>query len=297
MSKMAVQLQLKEGKVFVSSGDQPICEYQQATTPRDGAHPCANYIHPLFDFSGNPLTEDFPADHLHHRGVFWAWHQLQVDETPIGDGWMIERFRWEVTKSETLHQADGTAALNVAVDWKSEDFQNGVVPVVREQTSMKFYPDQADLRQIDFDIRLVATQPNTRIGGSDDDKGYGGFSLRIKMPEDLTFESQNGIQRPAYATVPASPWLTFRGRFNGEKASSVTLLTHPQSAGYPQPWILRSKRSMQNPVWPGQTPVALSTDQPTRLRYRLLVHRDTAESDQIEHWHRSYLADADAAVV
>ena len=33
---------------------------------------------------GQVLTEDFPADHLHHRGIFWAWHQVYVGEKAMG---------------------------------------------------------------------------------------------------------------------------------------------------------------------------------------------------------------------
>ena len=45
---------------------------------KDGKLARANYVHPLLDLDGEPLTEDFPADHPHHRGVFWAWHQVRI---------------------------------------------------------------------------------------------------------------------------------------------------------------------------------------------------------------------------
>ncbi len=54
------------------------------------------------------------------------------------------------------------------------------------------------------------------------------------------------------------------------------MMTHPGNPGVANQWILRRKRSMQNCVYPGRNPVALSTDKPTVLRYRLVIHRGTA---------------------
>ena len=30
-------------------------------------------IHPILAPSGATLTDDFPADHFHHSGLFWRW--------------------------------------------------------------------------------------------------------------------------------------------------------------------------------------------------------------------------------
>jgi hypothetical protein len=52
----------------------------------------------------------------------------------------------------------------------------------------------------------------------------------------------------------------------------LSVLCHKSTPGYPQPWILRRKASMQNPVYPGRGPVELSTEKPLVLRYRLIIH-------------------------
>ena len=33
----------------------------------------SGYIHPLVGPGGAVLTADWPVDHPHHRGVYWAW--------------------------------------------------------------------------------------------------------------------------------------------------------------------------------------------------------------------------------
>ena len=37
------------------------------------------YVHPLYAPNGVMLTDDFPVDHYHHRGVFWVWPIVNVD--------------------------------------------------------------------------------------------------------------------------------------------------------------------------------------------------------------------------
>jgi hypothetical protein len=42
------------------------------------AIPRSDYIHPLYGLNGEMLTNDWPdADHPHHRGIFWAWLEVE----------------------------------------------------------------------------------------------------------------------------------------------------------------------------------------------------------------------------
>ena len=77
-------------------------------------------------------------------------------------------------------------------------------------------------------------------------------------------------------------------KFDGKEPSGVVILCHPKSMGYPQPWILRNKKSMQNPVWPDQKPQVLSTKKPAILRYRLVLHEGKASTDSITQWNKEY---------
>ena len=74
-----------EEGVLITDGGQPVLFYQRRTKSYQGKMPRANYIHPLYGLDGQVLTEDFPEDHLHHRGVFLGWHQLTVDGRARGE--------------------------------------------------------------------------------------------------------------------------------------------------------------------------------------------------------------------
>ncbi|UCF15923.1 MAG: PmoA family protein, partial [Phycisphaerales bacterium] len=65
---------------LITEGSDNVMVYQRKHKSLDGKYTRANYIHPLYGLDGQVLTEDFPRDHPHHRGVFWAWHQLWLSD-------------------------------------------------------------------------------------------------------------------------------------------------------------------------------------------------------------------------
>ena len=284
----ALKTRVTADGVLITEGDAKVLFYQRATKSKGGKHARANYVHPLYDLGGNVLTEDFPADHLHHRGIFWAWHQLWVDDKMIGDGWIAKDIRWDVHDLQTFRGKDGSVSIVVAVDWKSPQWHNGKKALVKEATSIRVYPREGNFRKLDFNIHLKAVEPNTRLGGADNVKGYGGFSTRIKLPKGIRFTGEKGHVTPQRTPVVAGPWMDMTARFDKSGMSGLTILCHPKSTGYPQPWILRNKVSMQNPVWPGQHAKPLPIDRPLTLRYRLILHKGTATPQTLGRWHEAY---------
>ncbi len=127
------------------------------------------------------------------------------------------------------------------------------------------------------------------MGGSDDEKGYGGFCARIKLPDDLVFTSVNGPVIPQTTQVIAGPWMNFSGTFGpSDQESSLAILCHPSTPNYPAPWILRQQTSMQNIVFPGRNRVELSMEQPIVLRYRLLIHERSAQELDLPAMQSAY---------
>jgi hypothetical protein len=277
------RIQESDEGVLISEGDRKVLFYQRTPKSLDGRYRRANYVHPLYGLDGEVLTEDFPEDHRHHRGIFWAWHQVWVGRTRMGDGWATRDFDWDVQSVRPVASDAGSAGLEARVLWKSPALKGptgDLVPFVEERAFIRAHRRSDALRLIDFEIRLRALQPDVRIGGSEDEKGYGGFSVRIKLPDDLEFSGTDGPVQPQITAVDAGPWLNMSSRGRG-----LAILTHPANPQFPQPWILRPARSMQNPAWPGRHPVPLSEDEPLVLRYRLALHRgqlDRAALDKLQ---------------
>lgn len=249
----------------------PVLFYQKKIKSLKGEFGRNSYIHPLYNLKGEILTEDFPEDHPYHRGVYWAWHQIYVEDSLVSDSWTIDNFNSTITES-MVDIKGNTVLLNVTSEWSSPNHLNNV-PYLKEKIQLKIHEATTKFRIIDIKLTLNALVDNLKIGGSDNEKGYGGLCLRIKMPDNLSFSSKNGKVDPKTHQIEAGPWMDFSANFgNIYGISGVTLFCHPSNFGFPQKWILRQKASMQNVVFPGQQAIAINLYDPIVLNYRLLVH-------------------------
>jgi len=261
--------------------------YQKKPKTLTGEYVCNNYIHPLFNLDEEVMTEEFPPDHPYHRGIFWAWHQLYADGTRLGDGWTNDSITQEVVNVR-YKKSEESAEFNLDVLWRSLVYGGGK-PFMKENTTITVHKLIPGIRKIDFEIRLTAAVPGLQIGGAADQKGYGGFCMRIKLPDNLIFTSDNGPVIPLETQVKAGPWMDFSGSFGiTTSLSGITILSSPSLPDYPEPWILRQKGSMQNVVFPGRERIDVSTDKPIVLRYRLIIHNGNASSLDIPQLQEEY---------
>ena len=271
--------------IWIKEEGEKVLFYQAKTKSVDGKYARANYIHPLYNVDGFELTEDFPKDHLHHRGIFWTWHQTIIGDEYIGDAWECKNFIWDVVDVIASGKSKNAIMLHAKTNWKSErwkDEKGNMKPFLEENAKIIIHTKNDNYRVIDFEISLLALEEDLKIGGSDDIKGYGGFSVRMKMPKDIKFTSKNGEVEPITNQLAAGPWMDISGTLaTNNGLGGVIMICHPDNPMYPEKWILRKKGSMQNPVYPGQTPVSVSTEIPTVMKYRLIVYTGDKVSDSI----------------
>ena len=275
-------------------GDTKVLFYQaERKALPDGQAARSNYFHPLYDLDGNVLTEDFPKDHVHHRGIFWAWHQVRIGGTSVQDQWVNRDSFW--TLRDAKAESDGrSASLALRVAWESPLFTDAAGkrrPFVEERSVTRVHRAEGARRKIDFHQRMTALVDAVEIGGSEDAKGYGGFSYRVVMPPDIRFTGADGIVTPIENAVGATPWMDVSGSYGASGKSGITVLTHPSTTGFPQAWILRASASMQNAVYPGRHPVALPRDRPVILRYRIVLHRGELTASEINRLQAEYAAE------
>jgi len=280
-----------EGLLFMENGEK-ILFYQTEPKNYQGEYKRCNYIHPLWGLDGTVLTEDFPADHLHHRGIFWAWHQVWINGQRIGDPWTISDFEQNVSDTEFQSLNDGSGELKSEVFWKSNKWiKNGVkVPYLKENITITIHPRETDYRKIDFEISLCALEDKLTIGGSEDIKGYSGFSVRIVLPDDVIFTGPEGKIEPKVTPVESDGYINISGSMCRDgKNAGIVILDHPGNPGYPQLWILRNKNSMQNAVYPGNKVVPISTDKPLVLKYSLLVYSGKLGAEKIKKINKLFI--------
>src|SRR5688500_13379652 len=68
-------------------GGKPVLVYNHGLIARPeapGTRARACYVHPVYGLDGEVITDDFPKDHLYHRGMYWAWPHIKIGDEEIG---------------------------------------------------------------------------------------------------------------------------------------------------------------------------------------------------------------------
>ena len=264
------------GGMECRDGDQKVMFYRRAPRSLDnGVHVAANYFHPLYGLDGEVLTQDFPKDHPHHHGIFWAWHQLLVGKIRAGDPWVNKDFLPVVREVVVAESGPVFATLSTRVEWTSKHIVDGngqQRPIVEERGRFRVFHSVGGVRHIDFRIRLSALLDKVKLGGSENVKGYSGFTVRVKPPREMAIHDRRGLLKQD-AVGSQSPWADISGRFGDDEAvSGLSILCDKRLPEFPPKWLLRFY-GMQNVAYPGREAVPLPRNRPLVLRHRLVVHK------------------------
>lgn len=285
----AFKVSKNEEGIAVTEEGEKVLFYQQKAKSLNGEYERANYVHPLYGLNGEVLSEDFPEDHYHHRGIFWAWHQILLNGEQVADAWDCNNVSWEVKKAKAK-VTNKAVKIRTKTLWRSQldSTISKTTALFKEKTTITIYPSEGDYRIIDFQIQLFPLKEGLAIGGSTDSKGYGGFSPRIKLPDDIRFISNQGEVKAQTNGLEAGPWMDMLGTFDGENPTGVAIITHPKYPSAQQLWILRDKRSMQNAAYPGNQAIPLVKSKALELRYRMVLHEQDVEEGLIDELYKDF---------
>ncbi len=282
-----LQYQITSEGISVAEGDSPVLFFQVEPKSLNGQFKRAGYVHPLYNLGGAVITEDFPEDHRHQHGIFAAWHQILVGDSIVANGWMGENISWEVAEADVA-RGQNSVIISGEIVWQVSRGDQ-VESVAKEIVAITVHESMDEQRIIDYDFQLVSLIDGLQIGGANNDKGYGGFSLRFNLPPDIAFVARDGDVEPTSVPVEAGPWMDMTGSFDTTGKSGILVLSHPSNPGHPQPWILRRQKSMQNPVFPGRHPVGVGGEG-LNFRYRLILHQGEIDPSAAEAAFELYSA-------
>ncbi|MHB8523404.1 MAG: DUF6807 family protein [Limisphaerales bacterium] len=277
------------GQFAIDEAGKPILRYNYQTVGpgdlagaiqpdnRKYARPRSDYLHPLYGPDGEELTKDWSVDHPHHRGIYWAWPEVDY-RGQRGDLHALQ----EVFARPTGHCV-GTGGLVFAQIeaenlWRWEDQQ----PIVRERAVIRAYRLGAHGRCIDLELQFTALDDEVAIARRGTDK-YGGLNLRMASVRDqqIVFHTDPATAKPRMA------WADLSGVFAGGKETVGLAVLQPQTnPAYPGDWVKFPELNWFQPTFPAAgTRWGLKKEQPLVLRYRLWIRRgdnvpDTAYADQ-----------------
>ncbi|OVE79187.1 hypothetical protein BVY01_03340 [bacterium I07] len=274
----------ENGRLHILDEGDPVLVYNYGKQLPSGIpdrYRRSTYIHPLYSPSGVILTDDFPSDHYHHRGLSWMWPKVFIDGVRY-DLWHIygpqaqypgihQLFeKWVIKETGPV-----CATLGVKNRWEIE----GGKKVMDEWVLLRIYKSDGPYRAVDLFLTWKPVVP-VEIEGADD-KGYGGLNFRLAPRKETTLFSSEGREKRDSNLKPL-PWADQSGLFeNKSDFDGVTIFQSYFNPDYPAGWCLRHYGFL-GVAWPGVDRYRLETDKRLELRFRLWIHDGDAEQGQVK---------------
>lgn len=280
------------GLVELLEGGKPVFGYQHGTNApgellarispdnRKYAIARSDYLHPLFGPEGKALTRDWSVDHPHHRGIYWAWPEVdyrgqrgdlhalqQVFAHPLG----AVRTSTDA-KSATL-MARSSWIFGVPVDAPAPP---GVDPCLQETVVLRAGAAAAEGRSVDLFFGFQALGEPVKVARRGTDK-YGGLNIRLAPVRGQ--EIRTHTDPPESAKRAA--WAQLSGVFEGAtKPATLLILQHAGNPEYPGDWVQYPELNWLQPTFPAAGHrYEITSMKPLRLAYRLWIRPGGLVSD------------------
>ncbi len=282
---------LRQGDVVkISTADKPILTYQGAPmTPPAGVgaeFTRGGYLHPVFTPSGKLVTDDFPADHRHHHGIWSPW-TLTEFEGRKPDFWnmgkksgRVDFVAIDLTYSNPVCAGFRTRHRMIDMSAKPEK------AAINETWDVRVYAPASGggKPMYIFDLMIEQTcasespliLPKYHYGGL----GYRGARQWKDIKGNCFFLTSEGKDR-SNGNETTGRWCHVSGKVDGEMAG-VAIFDHPENFRSPQPMRLNPSDPFfcyapsQGGDW------KIEPGKPYVAKYRFVVSDGGADKAEIE---------------
>jgi len=238
-----------------------------------------DYIHPLYGLDGQELTKDWSVDHPHHRGIYWAWPEVDY-RGERGDLHALQRVFSRPTGNCMVKEGSVCALIDAENIWRWEDQE----PIVRERTLIRAWRAGATGRFIDLEFRFTALRDDVALARRGM-TAYGGLNIRLAPVQDqeIVFHTDPP------GTASRSAWAELSGVFAGGKMASLAVFQASTNPDYPGDWVRYPEINWFQPTFPANgTRYVLRPGQPLVLRYRLWICAGRVSEAKLADAWRAY---------
>jgi hypothetical protein len=248
------------------------------------------YIHPVLTPAGRLVTDDYPPDHLHHHGIWFAWTLTEFqgrkpDFWNMGDGTGTVEFE-SIVEAWSGPFVGGLKARHRYVDLSAAT-PTSVLTDVWEVTAYAVGRSGRPYRAFD----LVSHQE--MLGSSPlvlPEYRYGGIGLRGHRTwlgaSGTSFLTSEGKRRiDGHAT--RARWCVMSGKVSGQPVG-IAVLDHPQNFRHPQPMRIHPTEPFFNyaPMQAGRMEITPGT--PYVSRYRFIVFDGVPDAAWIDSLWKAF---------
>jgi hypothetical protein len=279
-AEFQVKTNSETGQWLIFENDKPVLQYNYKILPlpdgyfdrlnqgnRKYAVPRNDYIHPLYDLNGEPVTEDWSQDHPHHRGIYWAWPEVCY-KNEFGDLHALQKvFARPTDKIETIKE-NGQFKLIAENVWKWLDKES----IVHEQTVITIFPFDKNGRKINLDFTFEALVDEVTLARRGT-QHYGGLNIRMRPLKEFEigsfYSDEKEIPLPQKPAWVCASWKNPKSDGHTE----LTVFEKMVNPDYPGDLIQYPNLNWFQPAFPKKgTRYSLKKKEPLVLRFQLWLH-------------------------
>ncbi len=277
--------------LLLRAGGRDVLRYNYATVQPppgvDAVFARSGYIHPVWTPDGRAVTNDFPAKHLHHHGIWFPWTSAEF-EGRKSDFWNSKerQGRIECAGVEETFSGPVLGGLRARHLFINLNAPGGPRTALEETWEVRVY---ALPRVFVFDLVSVqrcATQSPLVIRKY----YYGGLGFR----GSVEWEGKNGVafltsegRGRADGNATKGKWCVMTGKVEGREAS-VGFLCHPSNFRFPQGMRLHPDEPFFNWAPSQGGDFTIEPGVPYVSRYRFLVKNGPLTAEEMERAWAGY---------
>jgi hypothetical protein len=289
-----------KGLTFLVGGHVALTYNYATIDPPAGLDPVyrrSGFVHPLSTPSGRVVTADFPPDHAHQHGLFFAWVNTVFNGHKV-DFWNQASRTGRVRGLAVLGTESGPLLGQVKARLWHEDITGAVpMPVLGETWTLRVY-SVTGTYLVDFEsVQTCAGARPLEINKY----LYGGLGLRGtsawfdpkaegENPPDPSRNGQSDFltsegKTRANGNHSRPRWVDLSGRLDGQFAG-VTVLDHPGNFRFPQPVRLHPNKPYLSLAPEVEGSFRIEPGHPYVSRYRLVLHDGPTDPRFLDAlWH------------
>jgi hypothetical protein len=277
-------------RIFMSVRGKPVLAYNSAVVPapnrKEAYYDRSGHIHPLFNPSGQVVTDDFAPDHQHQHGIMFPWTNTTYECRNINF--------WDQKSRQATVRHVGTSSagsdtifgeFTAALDHIDLSAPGKPKVALHETWRVRVY-NQTDGFLFDIESRQRAASSPLRINKYH----YGAFAIRghrnwLKPGQGDFLTSEGKTRKDGNHTRPN--WVEIHGNVDG-KPTGVTIFSHPTNFRAPQPVRLHPNKPYFcfAPMVLGA--FEITSKQEYVSRYRFFVHDDKLDVNVAERVWRDF---------
>lgn len=279
---------------------QPVLTYHTSTVlpPRgiDAVFQRSGFIHPLRTPTGRVVTADFPADHAHQHGIFFAWKQAEFEGRAI-DFWNQADRTGLVEHTAVQHVESGPVYAQFEVSLRHLDLtaSDGPKPVLDEDWTVRLYA-LADVHVVDLTSRqrCASASPLKLLEYHYGGMGYRGPTEWLGTDSGFEMTTNEGLGR-IEGNHSRPLWVDCLGPLDSA-ACGIRVVQHPDNFRFPQPVRLHPSKPyfVFAPEVLGE--FVIEPEQEYESRYRYIVF-DSAPSSSVMQLANAYVTPPQVRII